>query len=155
MDFLLGDKEVFRFAWHALKTRYGKPSRWVSSTGMQIGDYYCGHSFAQHHPDTGAVAFIHGGELKTMAKEVMQWRRETGQGVYSHYKRSEYNEKPSVNVEVDFIWDEAHYLPNRPDSIQIGWCVDLPAESAKPLDEIAPGFENAFQDIGGYWRLEE
>ena len=27
---LLGDKDCFRFAWHALKTRYGSPRKWVT-----------------------------------------------------------------------------------------------------------------------------
>lgn len=29
-EFLLGDKDMFRFAWHALKTRYGFPPKWVT-----------------------------------------------------------------------------------------------------------------------------
>lgn len=32
-EFLLGDKDCFRFAWHALRTPYGRPSRWVTSIG--------------------------------------------------------------------------------------------------------------------------
>ena len=79
--FLLGDKDCFRFAWHALKTPYGRPARWLTSVGyvarprgapafpatdapalsssgsgaaaFQGGpnSVYCGHSFGQHHPD--------------------------------------------------------------------------------------------------------
>ena len=29
-EFLLGDKDMFRFAWHALKTKYGFPPKWVT-----------------------------------------------------------------------------------------------------------------------------
>jgi len=79
-EFLLGDKDCFRFAWHALKTPYGRPARWLTSVGYvarpkdktpfpheDIGisetetseevyqggpdSVYCGHSFGQHHPD--------------------------------------------------------------------------------------------------------
>ncbi|GAM87051.1 hypothetical protein ANO11243_050720 [Dothideomycetidae sp. 11243] len=32
-SFLLGDKDTFRFAWHALKTAYGRPGRWLTSIG--------------------------------------------------------------------------------------------------------------------------
>lgn len=30
MEFLLGDKDLFRFAWHALKTKYGFPPKWIT-----------------------------------------------------------------------------------------------------------------------------
>lgn len=80
-EFLLGDKDCFRFAWHALKTPYGRPARWITSVGfvarprkypvwpetvaLEAGasekpddkfngganSFYCGHSFGQHHPD--------------------------------------------------------------------------------------------------------
>jgi len=30
MEFLLGDKDLFRFAWHALKTKYGSPRKWLT-----------------------------------------------------------------------------------------------------------------------------
>jgi alpha 1,2-mannosyltransferase len=79
--FLLGDKDCFRFAWHALKTPYGRPARWLTSVGfvqrpsseppwpqqrpeVSAGQEdekekysggpkskYCGHSFGQHYPD--------------------------------------------------------------------------------------------------------
>lgn len=29
-EFLLGDKDLFRFAWHALKTKYGHPAKWLT-----------------------------------------------------------------------------------------------------------------------------
>ena len=62
---LLGDKDLFRFAWHALQTQYGTPAKWLTSVGTFYEDgYYCGHSFAQHHPDDGRVAFMHGGLVK-------------------------------------------------------------------------------------------
>lgn len=32
-EILLGDKDTFRFAWHALKTEYGRPARWLTSIG--------------------------------------------------------------------------------------------------------------------------
>jgi alpha 1,2-mannosyltransferase len=59
-EILLGDKDMFRFAWHALKTKYGFPRKWLTSVGTLHEGNYCGHSFAQHHPD-GRVAFMHGG----------------------------------------------------------------------------------------------
>ncbi|KAL9091616.1 MAG: hypothetical protein Q9159_001354 [Coniocarpon cinnabarinum] len=33
-EFLLGDKDTFRFAWHALRTEYGRPQRWLTSVGV-------------------------------------------------------------------------------------------------------------------------
>lgn len=72
---LLGDKDTFRFAWAALQTRHGRPRKWVTSVGAMLPRPaddaaaapvfdYCGHSFAQHHPDTDDVAFMHSGALK-------------------------------------------------------------------------------------------
>lgn len=152
-QFLLGDKDMFRFAWHALKTPYGRPSKWLTSVGT-LGDdgYYCGHTFAQHHPD-GRVAFLHGGLLKTMANEVMTWQRKTRGGVFQVYKRSEYDEDPRHNEPVGIKWDPASYLPNRPDDIRVAACTDFYDVDAKPLDEIVPKFEQTYEDIGGYWML--
>ncbi|KAF2858743.1 glycosyltransferase family 71 protein [Piedraia hortae CBS 480.64] len=86
-DFLLGDKDCFRFAWHALRTPFGQPDRWLTSIGFVArpqrfpkfpnpegemiaevdlhgnefqggrNSYYCGHSFGQHYPD-GANASV-------------------------------------------------------------------------------------------------
>ena len=87
--FLLGDKDTFRFAWHALKTKYGKPTKWLASAGtVNInGDQgtYCGYDFAQYHPDPGQsqVAFMHGGTLKSVHPELLLWNKEQG-GIFRH-----------------------------------------------------------------------
>ena len=149
---LLGDKDLFRFSWHALKTKYGFPPKWVTSVGTINDGFYCGHTFAQHHPD-GRVAFMHAGFLKMMANQVMRWQRETNGGVYQVYKRSKYDENHEVNVQNRIKWDNADYLPRdfKTDPVQVGWCVDYDQVTIRPLEEIVPGFEKTFDEIGGYW----
>ena len=153
-QFLLGDKDMFRFAWHALKTRYGFPSKWLTSVGTMTDGYYCGHSFAQHHPD-GRIAFMHGGLVKTINRAVMQWQRESRGGIFQAYKRSGFEEQHIVNVNVSIKYDIAQYLPNRPLDIDAAACTDLYDVVARPLDEILPGFEEHFEDVGGYWMLDD
>jgi alpha 1,2-mannosyltransferase len=153
--FLLGDKDTFRFAWHALKTQYGFPAKWLTSVGTVSPDgYYCGHTFAQHHPD-GRVAFLHGGLLKTIPSETLKWLREERGGIFQVYKRSEFDEKHVVNVNVRIKWDGAEYLPNRPENLQIASCTDMFDVQPRPLDEIVPGFERKFEEYGGYWKLDD
>ncbi|KAI9698074.1 MAG: hypothetical protein M1820_007582 [Bogoriella megaspora] len=155
--FLLGDKDMFRFAWHALKTKYGSPSKWLTSVGTLSPDgYYCGHSFAQHHPD-GRVAFLHGGLVKTMPKEVMRWEREKSGGIFQVYKRSEFDERHIVNVNVSIKWDTANlvqseYLSQSGKEMQS--CTDMHDVQPRPLDEIVPLFEHTYEEIGGYWLLD-
>ena len=82
--------EHVQFAWHALKTPFGVPSRWITSVGTlspgpldRSEQVYCGHSFAQHHPDKdGEIAFLHGGLLKTMDARVVQWQLENAGGIF-------------------------------------------------------------------------
>ncbi|MCJ1329160.1 hypothetical protein MMC10_005838 [Thelotrema lepadinum] len=153
--YLLGDKDMFRFAWHALKTKFGAPPKWLTSVGTISDDgFYCGHSFAQYSPD-GEVAFLHGGLIKTMAKQVMKWQRDTRGGIFQVYKKSEYDDQHFVNVNVSIKVDMAEYLPNRPVDLDVAMCTDLHQVIARPLDELVPGFEETFREIGGYWMLEE
>ena len=153
-NFLLGDKDMFRFAWHALKTKYGTPKNWVTSVGTFNDGFYCGHTFAQHHPDDGRIAFMHSGLLKTMAKPVMKWQLERQGGVFQVYKRSETDERPEVNVENEIYWDNADYMPNKPEALPAAMCTNFDHVDARPLEEIAPGFEEVFEEIGGYWMLD-
>ncbi|KAH8700953.1 mannosyltransferase putative-domain-containing protein [Talaromyces proteolyticus] len=155
-QFLLGDKDMFRFAWHALKTKYGKPKKWLTSVGTLSDDgYYCGHSFAQHYPDNDKVAFVHGGLIKTMSKEVLRWQRESRGGIFQVYKRSEFDEQHAVNVYNSIKWDGADYLPNRSADIEVASCTDFWTVQPRPLEEIMPGFEKRFEELGGYWMLDD
>lgn len=121
-DILLGDKDTFRFAWHALKTDFGTPKKWITSVGFvaeqgvvggEEGDTregYCGHTFAQHHPDFSSadvsnsqkksgIAFFHGGTLKSLSAPLMTRLMENRGGIFTHYKRSP----------VDEDWSEIEY----------------------------------------------
>lgn len=153
-EFLLGDKDMFRYAWHALKTTYGSPPKWLTSVGTVSNGYYCGHTFAQYHPD-GNVAFLHGGLVKTIPKELMDWQRKSQGGIFQAYKRSEYDKQHSVNINVSIKWDTASYLPNRPAHLDAAMCTDFYDVTPRSLDEILPGFEKIFEEIGGYWMLED
>ncbi|KAF8852858.1 hypothetical protein BDZ45DRAFT_807108 [Acephala macrosclerotiorum] len=121
-EFLLGDKDMFRFAWHALKTKYGFPPKWVTSVGVVAPDnLYCGHSFAQHR----SVAFLHGGLLKTIPKAVMKWQRESRGGIFQFYKRSVVDEQHNLVERVAIKMDGASYLPDRPKDLETQWCTNL------------------------------
>jgi alpha 1,2-mannosyltransferase len=155
-QFLLGDKDTFRFAWHALKTRFGTPRKWLTSVGTVVGEdaYYCGHTFAQHHPD-GRVAFLHGGLIKMMPEGLMRWHRDNNGGIWQVYKRSDSDERPSVVVDVGLKYDLETYLPDKPANMTFGVCTELADVKTRPLDDIIPGFEKTFSEIGGYWMLDD
>ncbi len=106
---LLGDKDTFRFAWHALKTKYGRPKKWITSVGSLNDGYYCGHAFGQHHPDNGQIAFLHGGTLKSIALEILRWNREKKGGIFRNYKRSAYDEQPEKLTNVMLKFDSGDY----------------------------------------------
>lgn len=151
-DFLLGDKDTFRFAWHALKTSYGKPKNWLTSVGTFNDGVYCGHSFAQHHPDDSRIAFMHGGLLKTVDLEVMRWNRDVHGGYFRHYKRAPSDQDAATNVHVGITFDPAVYVGRE---VRPAMCTDMFDVEARDLDEILPGFEQIFQDLGGYWMLDK
>ncbi|KJY01592.1 glycosyltransferase family 71 protein [Zymoseptoria brevis] len=156
-DFLLGDKDTFRFAWHALKTKFGKPAKAVTSVGTQSGDdgFYCGHSFLQYHPD-GRPLFMHGGLLKTMQKPIMKWQREQKGGIYQAYKKSDYEEDHDKLINVALGWDAMAYFPYKEqvNNDEPVWCLFMPDVKARPLEELVPGFNKAFEAVGGYWTIE-
>nr|POF14330.1 alpha-1,2-mannosyltransferase mnn22 [Quercus suber] len=159
-QFILGDKDCFRFAWHALKTRYGRPSRWVTSVGTNNGGKYCGHTFGQAHPDPhGDLAFLHGGLLKGVDFNVLRWNRAQPNGYFNAYKRSPTDERNTTLENVNIGYEhgkDAEYLPQDVRSkVKHGeWCTDMHDVDARPLEEILPGFSKRFEDIGGYWQLE-
>lgn len=153
-EFMLGDKDLFRFAWHALKTKYGFPPKWLTSVGTLSDGFYCGHSFAQHHPN-GKVAFLHGGLIKTMTKEVMKWQRESHGGIFQVYKRSEHDEKHTMSANVSIKLDGGDYLPKKPADLAPAMCTDFFDVTPRPLDEIVPDFQTTYEDLGGYWMLED
>lgn len=179
-QYLLGDKDTFRFAWTTLKTEYGRPSRWVTSVGLNmpredpeapdgIGEAYCGHSFAQHHPDSGAVAFMHGGALKSFSAPLLRRLRARG-GIVQSYKRSPVDmdwNKIEYGVHLKFmdaaflydLWpppvgeenelrvpkdDEAHVL-----------CTEMQHVETRDANEILPGFYDMWEQAGGYWMIDD
>ncbi|KAK4118425.1 glycosyltransferase family 71 protein [Parathielavia appendiculata] len=154
-EFLLGDKDMFRFAWHALKTDFGRPRKWLTSVGTLNEGFYCGHTFAQHHPDDGRVAFMHGGLAKFVALEVIRWNKEERGGYFRHYKRAPSDEDPSVSVHVDIIFDGADYKPNHTENFKVTMCTEMKDVEARDFDEILPGWEKEYQAVGGYWQLEQ
>lgn len=151
---LLGDKDMFRFSWHALKTKYGFPPKWLTSVGTLHDERYCGHTFAQHHPD-GRIAFMHGGLLKRYSKELLKWYRDNRGGVYQVYKRSKWDEQHEKLEAIQFDFDGNAWLPNRPENMTAAWCLGFRDVEPRPLEEIAPGYQEMFNEIGGYWMLDE
>lgn len=159
---MLGDKDCFRWAWHALKTKYGVPSRWITSIGTLNGDYFCGHTFAQHHPDTdGEIAFLHGGLMKQLRKPVVQWQKDVNGGIFQAYKRDPEDQDKTSNINVNIKWDGQTYLPEsyKPEGgLVAGQCTDFFDIDARDITEVLPKsvFSNeVFEELGGYWMLEE
>lgn len=152
-EFLLGDKDMFRFAWHALQTQYGRPKKWLASVGTVNDGFFCGHTFAQHHPN-GSVAFLHGGLIKTVDMEVLGWNRDTQGGYFRQYKRAQFDEDPLQSIDVGIKFDGADYKPDHTTDFHGAMCTDMYGFEPKDLDEIVPGFEKMFEEIGGYWMLE-
>ncbi|KAL8408344.1 hypothetical protein RB594_006953 [Gaeumannomyces avenae] len=151
---LLGDKDLFRFAWHALRTDYGRPRRWLASVGTLNKGFYCGHSFAQHHPDDARVAFLHGGLVKTVDLQVMRWNRDAQGGYYRHYKRAPSDEDPRVSVNVGIKFDGADYMDvPKGSGFRPAMCTDMYDVEARDLNELIPMWEQTFGEIGGYWQL--
>lgn len=158
-EFLLGDKDMFRFAWHALKTVYGRPGKWLTSVGTLTKGRFCGHSFAQHHPD-GRVAFMHGGLLKQIPNVVVRWQKETRGGVYQAFKRSAVDERHGEVEKCGMQWDDGvKYLPkdNGRGVLPAWMCIDMFDVKPKPLGQLREleGFEKTFGEVGGYWMLDE
>lgn len=108
---VLGDKDLFRFAWHALRTDFGTPIKWLASIGFVaeqpnteddgVSDSdegmhrkFCGHTYAQHHPDHSAaldsqvsgIAFLHGGNLKSISAPLAARLKAAEGGIFTHYK---------------------------------------------------------------------
>ena len=179
--YLLSDKDTFRFAWSALRTQYGRPRKWAALVGTMLPrprsdkdrapvERFCGHSFAQHHPDTGEVAFVHGGALKSYGGPLLQRLQIKHQGriessVYKYYKRSGVDEDwGQVEHAVRVAWLNASYmyevLPG-PDPEPLGanqteqpvYCVDFENQPARDVGEILPGFAAAFERAGGLWMV--
>lgn len=151
-DFLLGDKDTFRFAWHAFKTKYGKPKHWLTSVGTLNEGTYCGHTFAQHHPDDDRVAFMHGGLLKTVDLEVLRWNRDVKGGMFRDYKRAASDQDPATNVNVAITFDGGDYIGRE---VTPAMCTDMFDVKPRGLNEILPDFEKTFRELGGYWMLDK
>lgn len=226
---ILGDKDKFRFAWYALKTRYGRPRKWLASVGFSLSvpkseayrpevyvqketgfenvrkealalealarkqspfeepepnispnselekrqadsvddiTWYCGDSFAQHHPDTGDVLFVHGGNLKTISAPTARRVVQNGGGFFQKYKRSAHDEDWSHVERVDITWwnagqyIKAHPLPNEnltalDISDNTSRCVDMFDVDYRSANEVLPGFEEQYKKAGGYWTIDE
>lgn len=180
--YLLGDKDTFRFAWGALRTQYGRPRKWVALVGTMLPrprsetpdkqpvERFCGHSFAQHHPDTGEVAFVHGGALKSYGGPLLQRLHIKHKGkiensVYKDYKRSSVDEDwGQVEHAVRVTWLNAsslyEVLPGpAPEPLGANqteapvYCVDFENQPARDAEEILPGFAAAFGKAGGLWMV--
>lgn len=160
-NFILGDKDMFRFSWHALKTPYGTPTKWLTSVGTYSelpngGHFYCGHTFAQHHPDNGQIAFLHGGTLKTVSRQVLDWSRQERGGIFQAYKRFKHDEDKKAFAVFNGIPDGADYMPDKYKPIdRATMCTDFEDIEARPFEELMPGIEQAFESYGGYWMLDE
>lgn len=147
-DFLLGDKDMYRFAWHALRTKYGRPSRWLTSFGLIHEDRYCGHTYAQHHPN-GSIAFLHQGGLKTLAPGVMKYFHENG-GLYTAFKRTEHDRDWQWPQKTSYAFDYDKHLPTAR-----GWaCMNIDEVEPSPVDDLLPGIEEYIGEIGGFWEFE-
>ncbi|EME45456.1 glycosyltransferase family 71 protein [Dothistroma septosporum NZE10] len=142
-NFLLGDKDSFRFAWHALKTIYGRPNKAITSVGTNSKEsetmsFFCGHSFLQYHPD-GRPQFMHGGLLKTMQAPVMKWQRDNHGGIFQAYKKFDFDTDHTKTHRVYIGGDEMKYFADK-EKYKMGptFCTQYVDQEARPLEELAP-----------------
>ncbi|KAG9962500.1 hypothetical protein KCU61_g4646, partial [Aureobasidium melanogenum] len=127
-EMLLGDKDLFRYAWHGLKTKYGTPTKWLTSVGFVAEQAngeggskmaYCGHTFGQAYPDHedgddgSGIAFLHGGALKTMSAPLLARLRKLHGGIFTHFKRvpiASLEDWSKVEYGVDIkLWSAGYY----------------------------------------------
>jgi len=161
-NIILGDKDTFRFAWHALRTQYGYPAKWLSSVGTYRDDKsYCGHSFAQYHPDKkdGRVAFLHGGLLKSFSKHYVHWLKNTGQGIFQVYKKSPVefdHSKNPTEIMIGVLGNDGYVAEEPKDKLlaRCTWFLDI---EPRPVEELIPGVDlnQMFEEIQGYWIMDE
>ncbi|KPI35181.1 Alpha-1,2-mannosyltransferase MNN23 [Cyphellophora attinorum] len=141
-EMLLGDKDLFRYAWHALKTDFGTPFKWLTSIGFyaeqQDGEgsklAYCGHTFGQSFPDHdkdsagSGIAFLHGGALKTVGGPLLARLRKLKGGIFTHFKR--------VKVETLEDWSQVEYGVTL-EHWRAGWYYNFTKE-IKAADLLSP-----------------
>lgn len=155
---ILGDKDLFRFSWHALKTQFGTPGYWLTSVGFRHphtsnnGDRYCGVAFGQRFPN-GELGFIHGGFFKHLTKPVIAYLKAHG-GVWTTYKQSEHEQTPSYPEWTNWSYDMVDEI-REDEGVQWWQCMDFTNITAKPLDNVLPAFEQLFEDLGGFWMLAD
>ena len=58
-----GDKDTFKFAWHALKRKFSMVKYPVGSCGYKLNGFFFGTTMVQHGPD-GKIIFLHRNLLK-------------------------------------------------------------------------------------------
>jgi alpha 1,2-mannosyltransferase len=87
----------------------------------------------------------------------MKWQRKNNGGIFQAYKRSVVDEQHELVEKVNIKMDggDTSYLADRPDNMRTQWCTEMVDVHARKLDEIVPGFQKTFEDIGGYWMLDE
>jgi len=160
-NFILGDKDMFRFSWHALKTPYGTPRKWLTSVGLASElpsgkSFFCGHTFAQHHPDNGQIAFLHGGTLKTVSRQVLEYSRKERGGTFQAYKRFQHDEDVLQHAVFNGIPWGHDEMPAKYHPIdRATMCTDFEDIEAKPFEDLMPGFNKLFEEFGGYWMLDD
>ena len=197
-EFLLGDKDTFRFAWRALRTEFGAPKRWLTSVGVvqrprdeigfpedvgllpegnvsasamsrsreprtetQGGGVYCGHSFAQHHPDDedGRIMFLHGGLVKTLHPLQIGHARTFGTGLFAAYKESRVATEWGEVEEVGIKWDGGSYLEEDEQERMeyAAHCTDMPEVAPGVLGDEwtreVEGWESVVARAGFYWMV--
>jgi len=60
---ILGDKDTFKFAWHALESKYYMIKEMVGTCGIKVEGRFHGNTMVQHDPD-GNILFLHRNLLK-------------------------------------------------------------------------------------------
>ena len=101
------------------------------------------------------MAFLSGGLVKSVSFEVMRWNKEERGGYFRDYKRAPTDENPSKNVHVQIVCDSAAYKPNHTENFKIAMYTEMKGVKAGDLDDILPGREKEYEELGGNWMLEQ
>lgn len=160
---MLGDKDTWRFAWHALKTDFGKAPHWLTAVGVthppddaqSSEKTFCGHSYIQRAP-SGEAAFLHGTLLQTLSPKVLNYFLNHG-GAYNAFKRSVKGDNSTRYAEpAKFFYDNATFDPLI--AGEPSWlCMDLPEIEALEAGDMPGGsyLDDLMLELGGWWVLEQ
>lgn len=131
---LYGDKDTFKFAWLALKSKFHMIQYPTGSCGYKHNGYFYGNTMVQYDP-SGKIIFLHRNYLKWDVTE-------NGEAAWVYIK----------NFNSNFKQRQVHIKP----APRGGWSLDLVGDvSEVEFDKLFPGLEALCLSFLQEWRDSE